>query len=98
MSLITDRPEPSVTAAEPPRRAVVTRRPLTATRVPRRRWAILSRVGPSVRTVIVPVRSRAAALSTVSRDTSVSARVIRDALVAWAPSFQLSEVFVPGSG
>jgi hypothetical protein len=65
MSLTTDVPVPSATVARPLRPAVAARRPLTVTRVPRRRWAILSRVGPSVRTVILPVRSRAAALSSV---------------------------------
>ena len=98
MSLTTDVPAPSATAARPPRPAVAARRPLTVTRVPRRRWAIFSRVGPSVRTVILPVRSRAAALSRVSRATSVSASVIRGAAARRAPSFQLSDVLVPGSG
>jgi hypothetical protein len=51
-----------------------------------------------VRTVILPVRKRAAALSTVSRETSVKAKVIRDAAARRAPSFQLSDVLVPGSG
>jgi hypothetical protein len=79
MSFTTDTPDPSATVTRPDRPAVATWRPDTSTRVPRRRWAILSRVGPSVRTVIVPVRSLAAA-------------------AARAPSFQLSDVLVPGSG
>jgi hypothetical protein len=61
MSLTTDTPAPSPTAVRPARPAVATRRPDTTTRVPRRRWAIVSRVGPSVRTVIVPLRNLAAA-------------------------------------
>jgi hypothetical protein len=98
VSFTTELPEPSATVTRPLRPAVATRRPPTVTRVPRRRWAILSRVGPSVRTAILPVRNRAAALYTMSRETSVKAKVMRDAAAARVPSFQLSEVLVPGSG
>ena len=48
MSLTTDVPVPSATVARPLRPVVAARRPLTVTRVPRRRWAILSRVGHTV--------------------------------------------------
>jgi hypothetical protein len=98
MSLTTDMPERSDTEVRPARPAVAARRPATSTRVPRRRWAILSRVGPSVRTVIVPMRNRAAAASRVSAETSVSVRRIRDAAAGRVPSFQLSDVSVPGNG
>ena len=94
MSLTTDTPGPTRTVTRPDRPAVAARRPPTITRVPRRRWAILSRVSPSVRTVILPVRNRAAALSAVRRETSVKASVIRGALAGRAPSFQLSDVLV----
>ncbi len=79
MSLTTGTPEPSETEARPVRPAEPARRPDTRSRVPRRRWAIVSRVGPSVRTVIVPLRNRAAAASRVSAETSESVRRIRDA-------------------
>lgn len=98
MSLITDTPEPRPTDARPARPAVAASCPDTITRVPRRRWAIVSRVGPSVRTAIVPVRNLAAAVSTVSAETSVRAKVIRDAAAERVPSFQLSDVLVPGNG
>lgn len=53
MSLTPDTPEPSAPATQPSRPAGAPRRP-DSRRLPRRRWAIVSRVGPSLRTVIVP--------------------------------------------
>jgi hypothetical protein len=48
--------------------------------------------------VIVPVRSRAAAGSTVSAATSVKSRLIRGAARPRVPSFQPSDVLVASSG
>jgi hypothetical protein len=48
--------------------------------------------------VILPVRNLAAAVSTVSAETSVRAKAMRDAAAGRAPSFQLSDMLVSGNG
>jgi hypothetical protein len=53
-SLTTDVPAPSDTVTRPDRAATAPRRRATATGVPLRRWAIVRRLAPSLRTVIVP--------------------------------------------
>lgn len=98
MSLTTDTPEPSRTVTRPARPAAPPRRPEASTQVPRRRWAIVGRVAPSLRTVIIPVRNLAAVVSTVGAETSGKAKVIRDAAARRMPSLQLSDVLVPGNG
>ena len=59
---------------------------------------MVSRFGPSLTTVIVPVSSLAARASRVSADTSVSRKVIRLCAAGRPPSFHRSPLSVPGSG